>query len=288
MFDYNLLPTYSLDEWVNEFHEIYEIVNQERSLSDLWLHTVAHGASIQEDLRTADYAGAFYHLPKAFCWLCAFVRKASMSAPAGFGTNPSLQDIVLNKFPRQCFYCGETRCDCQRAYGAEIQNVEDKLLLKKLRRERAQNKKDELILADGCPRTLQDFALMFKEVFGHKNFDSPIEIITGHLQEEIGEVCEDITQLLEQEKFSDYAKGTGKQPIDNIDLEEELADAFAWIMSTYWKIDFIVGSAHKYFFPDKPQTFGRALAELIWNVYADPNNTHLVDPGSKMRPLRFR
>ncbi len=273
MFKYEKIEIYTLNEWVQEFDEIYGRVNEKRSPADIWLHVVEHAASIHEDLRISDYAGAFNHLPRLFCWVCGFVKRASMPDP--FATNPSFQDIVLNKFPRQCFYCGEKRCNCQSAFGAGIQNLDDKKRLKQERRDRARMAKEALLKSRTEPRTLQEFAEMFRDVFGHKNYDSTMGTIAAHLQEEIGEVAEDINEMVDERLF-----GTGAHRT-RLDLEEEIADSLAWIMAVYWKIDLIVGAAQRYFGGEA--TLNISLAEHIWKVFSDPTGTHLVDPATKKR-----
>lgn len=280
-FKFKDLATYTLNEWVAEFHQIYYPINKERSPSGIWCHVVEHAAQIHEDLRTADYSGVLNHLPRVFCWLCGFIMRAS--AADTLHLSPSLEDIILSKFPRQCFYCGACPCAC--AGGAHMQNLAEKRRNYAALKERALKRKAELVAVDDVPRSLSDFIAMFGEIFGHRNFDMPDVVIVAHFQEEIGEVAEDMNKIYNNRLLKDPAERT-----TTTDLEDEIADAFTWMVAIYRKVDYILGGA-RHFLERQNQpmdggttSLGVPFEELIWRIYA-PDGLRMVDPTSGKRPL---
>jgi hypothetical protein len=99
------IDDYGLDDWVGEFDEIYGGVNKDRSPEIIWMHAVEHASELHEDLRLGKYDNALSHIADLFCWLCGFVSSSNII----YGTNQSLLDIVISKFPRHCFYCKNNR-----------------------------------------------------------------------------------------------------------------------------------------------------------------------------------
>lgn len=281
MLQYEKIGEYSLDDWVKEFNEIYHPINQARKPSGIWLYVVEHAAAIHEALRTADFAGLRRQLPRVFCWLCAFVTSASQNAELDI--KPSLVDIVLNKYPQRCFYCWQETCSCQSSFGAQIEDGQYKSDNKLYYRMRAKQAYKDLGV--NKPQSIPDFTAMFKGIYGHKNFDMPIEILAAHFQEEIGEVCKDINQIYDQVLLGNIY---GNHQVTHEDLEEEIADVFTWLIALYWKIDYILGGAKKYFTSDETREFPslqEGFEELIWQAYADKKKGYMADPKSGQRPV---
>lgn len=280
-FKFEDLAAYTLNEWVAEFHQIYHPINKERSPSGIWCHVVEHAAQIHEDLRIADYSGVLDHLPRVFCWLCGFIMRAS--AADTLHLSPSLEDIILSKFPRQCFYCGDCPCVC--AGGAEMQDVAEKRRKYAALKERALKRKAELVATDDLPHSLSEFVSMFGEIFGHRNFDMPDVVIVAHFQEEIGEVAEDMNKI-----YNNRLLRNSEDVTTTSDLEDEIADAFTWMVAIYRKVDYILGGARHFLERQKQApdggraSLGVPFEELIWRIYA-ADGSRMVDPTTGRRPL---
>lgn len=280
-FKHEDLTTYTLNEWVAEFHQIYYPINRQRSPSGIWCHVVEHAASIHEDLRIADYRGVLDHLPRVFCWMCGFIMRASSADTIKL--SPSLEDIILSKFPRQCFYCGACPCVC--AGGAQMQDLAEKKRNYPLLKDRALKRKAKLVADDNVPRSLSDFVAMMGQIFGHRNYDMPDVVIVAHFQEEIGEVAQDMNKI-----YNNLLLRHPDGKATTSDLEDEIADAFTWMVAIYRKVDYILGGARDILERRKDATDGRSSSlgvpfeELIWRVYAR-DRAHMVDPTTGERPL---
>jgi NTP pyrophosphatase (non-canonical NTP hydrolase) len=288
-FQQEKLARYALDEWIAEFDAIYHDVNMSRAPLDIWLHVVERASAIHEHLRTADFSAMLDDLPWVYCWVCAFVFRASR--PGQMKIRPSLAAIILDKYPRRCFYCQQTKCTCQSSFGSRLQtDLLDKQARLLERRQYAEAEHSNLESLGTSPKSLPDFLEMFNSIYGHKNYDLPIESIAAHFQEEIGEVCKCINDANDS-----YLLGRAN-PVTTRDLEEEIADVFTWLSALYWKVDYILGGAQEYL-SGQPRrrnhsqldlpSLGRGLHELTWRFYAKKKRggTYMADPKTGERPL---
>lgn len=92
-----------------------------------------------------DAAEAAKFLPKIFAWTVALLKKVRPE-------QGNLEDIVLRKFPNACPYCLKKPCLCWKGEKPTLQDVQ-------LRDAYYQR-------APGVLRSLNDFQLMFREIYG--------------------------------------------------------------------------------------------------------------------------
>lgn len=59
---YEKLPEYSIDDWVDEFHDIYRLINDTRDIAGIWLHAIEHASRLHEHLRLWRYTNALNEL----------------------------------------------------------------------------------------------------------------------------------------------------------------------------------------------------------------------------------
>lgn len=274
------LLTYTLNDWVAEFHQIYHPINTMRSPTGIWLYVVGIGAEMHEDLRIADFNSVLGHMPRAFCWMCGFIMRAS--AADTLLLSPSLEDIALSKYPRQCFYCAECPCICTGR--AQMRDLAQKRQNYPVLKERALKRKTELVTADDAPHTLTEFVKMFGDIFGNRDYDMSEVAVAARFQEAIGEVAGAMGRI-----YNHRLLGGGASEVTASELEDEIADAFAWLVALYRKVDYILGSTRNYLSQGAdqrgsgPANLGLSLEELIWRVYARGDAGMMADPATGLR-----
>jgi NTP pyrophosphatase (non-canonical NTP hydrolase) len=285
------INAYGLDDWVTEFNEIYGGVNERRSIDSIWLHAVEHASMLHESLRIGEYENALSHIADIFCWLCALTTKAHSELK----TKESLLDIVLCKYPRICFYCGYKKCSCsvKLGRGLEIPINKQKLIKKAL--QRAQKKRTRLHSQGNEPKSLQEVEEMFRQIYDHINFRTPLEIIMAHLQEEVGEVASCLNNFTDKQEIiiSDQHQS---------ELEREIADVMTWLIALTLKLDYmLVGGAiylirtiqipnstntlTKYL---KTRSLGITLSDILWTQFQVPDGDTLWCPSCKERPCKLK
>ena len=137
-----------------------------------------------------------------------------------------LDNFLWHKFPGVCPYCvSEEYCECiNKKEKSEVDND----LLNELRIENIDKK----------PETLYGWQQKLTKIYGRINKSYDVSTLAWHLTEEIGEVV----------------KAYRLNNIQN--LEDELADVFAWLVSVTIKCTDIIGQELR-------------LDDIIWNRYPD-------------------
>jgi diguanylate cyclase (GGDEF)-like protein len=194
--------TQSVREWVVMLDAIYTgSQNYSKSPFEIHAHlTEVCGVFAKQFFKRKDPAEAAKFLPKIFAWQVALLRKVRPD-------HANLEEIILRKFPDLCPYCLKKPCQCWKGEKPTLQDHH-------LRDAFYSN-------APGIKRSLNDFQLMFREIYGQswisdldpKNHAT--EIVRGlfiRLIEEVAEVGEALRfHHLYPENF-----------------ENELADLLAW------------------------------------------------------------
>ncbi len=285
------MNAYGLDDWVAEFNEIYGGVNKDRSIESIWLHAIEHASMLHEDLRIGEYENAFGHIADLFCWLCALTTKAHSE----LGTKASLLDIVLCKYPRICFYCGSSPCICSALIGRGIEDPTRKAQLEEEALQRAAIKRALLHEQDDEPKSLQDVVEMFRTIYDHINFRTPIEIIMAHLQEEVGEVASVLNDFIDKPgaRFSDQYRHK---------LEREIADVVTWLVALVLKLDYLLAAGAIYLIRTREihnatdkladylrkHSLGITLSHILWTHFQIPDGSTLWCPSCKARPCNLK
>lgn len=104
--------TYSIDEWEQEFAEIYGNVDLQRKPSEMWLLLVEDSSKFAEFIRREKYAEALTALAHVFCWTCCFVWRCRSENDLGIRIRKPLSKIIWDKYPARCCLCGQERCIC--------------------------------------------------------------------------------------------------------------------------------------------------------------------------------
>lgn len=207
--------SWSLDNWVGMFNQIYGKHNLKLSDEQIWLRMVEEVAGLAEALRKQHITprndekgrlqGALANIPDAFAWLSAFSFR--------YG---SLEDMTWHKFPGVCPYCFvEKNCVCI-SQKPSIAGDEGERRLEEYRKAKQNH-----------PITLYGWQEMFDRIYGSANRIQSVEQVGFHLMEEVGEVAKSI-------RLEDILK-----------LKNELADVLAWIIGITIKSGDLVGEEYR-------------------------------------------
>ncbi len=136
-----------LNEWAVMLDAIYgSSQNYAKTPYEVHAHlTEVCGVFAKHLFKRRDIAEATKFLPKIFAWTTALMRKVHPG-------QTSLEDIVLRKFPNACPYCLNKPCSC---WTGEKPTLDDNQL------------RDAFFQrAPGMKRSVNDFQLMFREIYG--------------------------------------------------------------------------------------------------------------------------
>lgn len=272
------LVTANLDDWVEEFHFLYERQDQRRSEMGIWIQVVQHSSKLAEAIRLEDYGDCLEHLARCFCWVCSFVGKCTRAQDdSPYKFRWPLSAIVFRKYPNLCPACAEKPCKCPvDRYMAEHRTAAYKQALKEKLKARNpwQNEQN--------PMQLERFVGMFGGIYGGAHYGLPVETIGFHFLEEIGEVANGIRRVHE---------GPDTERGDNLELlQNEIADVISWTCSLVLKLRQYVGVAKSYVekfvpeirhFPDPQTTI--TLSRIVWDLYGR-DSKFLICPICRKRP----
>jgi hypothetical protein len=123
---------------------------------------------------------------------------------------------------------------------------------------------------ENYPITTDDWVNMFDNIYGSIVYNSTIEQIAFHFQEEIGEVTRIITKY-DEIKIRDFTTfNKVKNSLDK-ELQDEIADVFSWVISLLLKLRYIESNLQHYFPGGKIIYFDKdyPLSSLLYNRYKD-------------------
>lgn len=184
-----------LNNWVMMLDSIYGgTQNYAKSPYEIHSHlTEVCGIFAKHQFKRRDSIAAARFLPKIFAWAAALLKKVRPD-------KVDLEEIILRKFPSVCPYCGGRPCACWKKEKPTL----DPEAVRRL----------YFLRAPSMRRTLNDFQLMFREIYNESwhAHEDPIQYVFLRLSEELAEVAESVRfQHLYPENF-----------------ENELADFLAW------------------------------------------------------------
>lgn len=226
----------TLDEWESYYYNkgIEELNNL--TSSQIWMRSVENaGTRVAEFIRREEYRKAIRSLGYALGLLCFFTRRFREDYKIG-----SLSEIVWHKYPGMCYGCAGkvsikaratkeyTPCECLGMQGKD----EDEDTLEFARK----NKKK--------PLALDDWGTMVKEIYEGAHSALPMSAICLHFIEEIGEVTKELFTI---ESLKEHKDNEEKMYLIIKKLEEEIADAFSWILGLLNKIDHLFAKARDYY-----------------------------------------
>jgi len=223
-----------IDEFVNAFYEIYGHLDKTRTVEQLWLQVVEEASSVAEAVREVNYVDVSSHLANTFCWICGLIAKCRKNKESIFHFEDDFSSIIWKKYPRECPLCESKPCQCIiRKREIARRSSEEKNKIYEEVRKRAERTIEDRI------ENLDRLVDMFEDVYGPSYFIMPIEEITFHFTEEVGEVAEQIRELTALEM---YAGRIAEEEIQKIREEfiKELADVFSWMSGIAIKLNYLI------------------------------------------------
>ena len=248
-----------LDEYVRIVPQIYSAHDRNRSLWDVWCHTLHHGAGVAERLRKEQPADKLFKEIADFAlWLFTVVQKLSGrpgrhkgSAETPVETLIRIQngcsDLVWHRYPGVCHICYARRSRAGKKGASLLAPCDCSPTTPDLRDKDAKRSDLRALwqFSHTCrsrkPSDINAWQAMFAEVFG-TNIKrlSPIEI-GFHLMEELGEVSDAMVRMYSYRK-NDFR--TGEPNWRQARLEAQIADVFSWLFALSEKLNELKRSRH--------------------------------------------
>lgn len=264
--------TASLDDWAENFWDIYGGQDMTLGLNEVWSEVVRDATKVEEAIREDRLDQLLDALAHTFCWIACFVEKLRLdhTVPASFKIDESkMSQIVWFKYPRACATCFEPGCQCPTR--RRLDKPTKGQMREFLARSRA--------AAGSPPTTLGQWEGMFTAIYGGAHFIKDIKELVAHYLEEMGEVVSAIRNLALPLVPADPSKLREFQE----DLIEEVADTISWTFSLARKVQQDVdrvSQAVQHLYRDR-QTIVLPpipLAEVLWATYKLPQKDGLGCP----------
>lgn len=277
-----------MDDWVEEFYEIYRLKDKKRTIPEMWLHLQENASKVGEALRRNEYGLALRELAHVFCWLCSFVAKCNdEDQPAKYMNRAYLLkrkfwDIVWHKYPNACYRCGGSPCECLK-WGKDLERKDRQIKIAKRLEDMRKQKPT-------TPPTVDQLVERFRLIYENTHYAIPIEYLGFHFLEEVGEVAREILNLapFEGKDLEKLTKPESKKLTElQTKLADELADAFSWIACLLIKLDFFSETMWNYY-GLKRKRKKITLPEIVWNEYKSRRGDFLNCPHCKERPCRCK
>lgn len=194
--------TQTLNEWVVMLDAIYSgSQNYAKSPYEIHAHlTEVCGIFAKHLFKRKDIAEAAKFLPKIFAWTVALLKKVRPD-------QGNLEDIVLRKFPNSCPYCLKKPCLCWKGEKPTLQDEQLRDAYYKR--------------APAMHRSINDFQLMFREIYGASWLSSydPITQSADISRRLFIRLIEEVAEVGEALRFHHLYPEN---------LDNELSDLLAW------------------------------------------------------------
>lgn len=223
--------TQNLNQWVEMLDTIYgSTQNYAKNAYEIHTHlTEVCGILGKHLFKRGDLTTAKEFLPKVFAWAVALFKKMRP-------TETDLEGLILRKFPGVCSYCGGAPCACWKGEKPTLD-------AEKLRQLYYRN-------APSIRRSVNDFQLMFRNIYEPSWFGGSTAHDDLNLRDLIKgpflRMIEELAEIAEAVRFSHLYP---------VNLENELADFFAWWFAVVTCIN-------------ASSSLNSTLAEeLLWDAY---------------------
>lgn len=293
-------------QWEQEFSYVYGHKNETRDPESMWLRAVSDASKMGESVRKGAYYESMEYLTHTFAWILTTIHKLiaiqNVSSPILEGTDgrllTSAWDILVEKYPNSCPYCGQIEyCRCA-VYRKDLEN-ETKLERRERLRRFRQGARRNAERLDSLPLKLSEIGCMFNRIYGQAHYGVGIESISFHFLEEVGEVAWCITSL--KEGTSNTKDADISIPMQ---LSEEFADVIAWSFAIVGKLGFLADQFRKLEGIDTPWNYNGSPDESIdspsesiilsdtllpiwlWFVYEGAESGSLRCPTCHSRPCK--
>src|SRR5438876_1021941 len=237
----------SLDEFVDVVAKIYIAHDKNRSIWDVWCHTLHHAASVAEQIRTGE-TGKILHKEIAdfSLWLFTTVLKLRGKFGQSEGTfeaphdrfiriQSTCSDLLWHKYPKVCPFCLDRKpaSDSQAEasvgslitchYGEILRVVEDTDSRRK--RATALRHRSDAIRSE-MPASIDEWQKMFTEIFEADLAVLTLKDIALRLMEELGEAS---NAMIRMYSYKEETFRFGEPNWRQTNLELQLADVFSWL-----------------------------------------------------------
>jgi NTP pyrophosphatase (non-canonical NTP hydrolase) len=98
----------SIDDFYNDFNEVWARDSNERSIFDLWLHVVDHGSKIARAVKQDNPPGIIDDIADTTVWLMSFISFCEKLSSNDINSLTSIEnpsEIIWNKYPAICPMC---------------------------------------------------------------------------------------------------------------------------------------------------------------------------------------
>ncbi len=301
----NSVGKLTLDEIVDIVPGIYSNKDTHRSVWDVWLHATHHAAAIGEELRKYKPGRKLLEEIADFSmWLFTFTDKikgpfedlkgGNVKKRIGeltIKTEKELSKIIWNKYPGVCPVCfwrrfndGKTQaelgnpCDCLIYEVEDRDKVEDEEAKLKKEEERKRRvvelrKYAESLQKEPSKITIDEWQETFKKIYAANLRHISLVDIGFHLLEEVGEVSDAMVRM-----YTYNEKLNGQPRLNQIWLEEEIADVFSWLLTLVNSLQIMPNITKEFFeylgVPDiiKIHEDEIKLSKIIWKRYGSDEN----------------
>lgn len=231
----------TIDDYVGAFKKVYGALDGRRSVEQIWLQVVEEASNVAEAVRELNYVDVVSHLANTFCWICGLVAKCRRETSSSFHFTDDFSSIVWRKYPAKCPLCDANPCQCLiKKREIDQRKPEEKMQIYERIRKKAQRSIDDRI------KHLDRLVNMFEDIFGPSYFVMPIEEITFHFTEEVGEVAEQIRELGALEKSTIKGNDRGCEKLRIIrEFQKELADVFSWMCGILIKLNYMIKNVYQ-------------------------------------------
>jgi NTP pyrophosphatase (non-canonical NTP hydrolase) len=278
-----------LDEYVAIVPKIYGTHDQNRSVWDVWCHTLHHAAAVAERIRKEAPADKLFKEIADFAlWLLTAVHR--LSGRPGRRKTPtetpvetliriggSCSDMVWHRYPGVCHLCYAHRVKegRRRQKGLGLLNPCDCPIQRPDRRDKNAKRLDSLDLQrfseaarSRKPKTIDDWQRMFAAIFGANIGRLSPADIGLHLMEELGEVSDALVRMYSYTKKDfRYGEPNWRQ----LRLEAQIADVFSWLFALVEKLNELsagrVGEKRTRTRAKPATAKPITLSEIIWERY---------------------
>jgi NTP pyrophosphatase (non-canonical NTP hydrolase) len=241
----------TFSDYTNGFEELYDHIDRERDLEQIWLRLGESASAIGEQVREAneenqEYRKILHPIADVFCWLNNFINRCNNHENDVFSLDSEDRRgnkikgtpdwIIWRKYPGWCVTCNSmgdvdaidiNGIDCWpcQCHSKNITTSKDTRLDNALTYAES-HRKDRPESVDSMVQMLND------GIYGQKYRNYSLEFTTFHFLEEVGEVNEQIRKLrgLHKRRQTESSEEVIQDIRDEKDhLRRELADVYSWI-----------------------------------------------------------
>src|SRR6266478_16574 len=252
-----------LDEFVDVVAKVYSAHDKNRSIWDVWCHTLHHAAGVAEQIRKGAPDEVLYREVADFSlWLFTMVLKlgrefgkseGSFEAPPDkfIRIQSTCSDLLWHKYPKSCPSCFAPRIGSESTNAAGLGHLnpcecrarrpEAEDLVGRNERIRALRNHSELFRVEK-PNSIDEWQKMFGSVFEANLKALSLTDIALRLMEKIGEASDAMIRMY---TYSEKNFVDGEPNRRQSNLEGKIADVFSWLFGLAEKLDYLHQRTHE-------------------------------------------